>query len=120
MVANVASRAPGRGAWVIGRAARMSIFPITPLVRRVQALVLQIFDVPEHVAEECAAELVALAEGWGSPETAAQLDWTYRVKKDLGIERKFPWRSENERLSFEAAEKQKHQAYEFLISKRHT
>jgi len=97
----------------------MSIFPITPLVRRVQGLILQTFDVPEQVAEDCAAELVSLAEGWGSPETAASLDWTYRVKKDCGVDRKYPWRSEQERLSFEAAEKQMHQGYEFLISKRH-
>jgi hypothetical protein len=97
----------------------MSIFPITPLVRQVQGLILQTFAVSDQVAEDCAAELVALAEGWGSPESAARLDWTYRVKKDCGVDRKFPWRSEEERLSFEAAEKQKHQAYEFLISKRH-
>ena len=97
----------------------MSIFPITPLVRQVQRLILQTFAVPEQVAEDCAAELVALAEGWGSPESAARLDWTYRVKKDCGVDRKFPWRSEEERLSFEAAETQKHQAYEFFISKRH-
>lgn len=98
----------------------MSIFPITPLVRRVQGLILQTFDVSGQVAQDCAAELVAIAEGWGSPETAEQLDWTYRIKKDLGVGRKFPWRSEDDRLSFEAAEKQKHQAYDFLISKRHT
>jgi hypothetical protein len=98
----------------------MSIFPITPLVRRVQGLILQTFDVSEQVAEDCAAELVALAEGWGSPETAEQLDWTYRIKKDLGVGRKLPWRSRDDRLSFEAAEKQKHQAYDFLIRKRQT
>ena len=97
----------------------MSVFPITPLVRQVQGLILQTFNVPEQVAEDCAAELVALAEGWGSPETAAQLDWAYHIKKDLGVGRKFPWRSEEERLNFQAAEKQRHQAYEFLISKRH-
>jgi hypothetical protein len=97
----------------------MSIFPITPLVHQVQGLILQTFAVSDQVAEDCAAELVALAEGWGSPESAARLDWTYRVKKDCGVDRKFPWRSEEERLSFEAAEKQKHQAYEFLIPKRH-
>jgi len=97
----------------------MSIFPITPLVRQVQGLILKTFAVPDQVAEDYAAELVALAEGWGSPESAARLDWTYRVKKDCGVVRKFPWRSEEERLSFEAAEKEKHQAYEFFISKRH-
>lgn len=42
----------------------MSIFPITPLVRQVQSLILQTFDVSEQAAEEYAAELVALAEGW--------------------------------------------------------
>jgi hypothetical protein len=97
----------------------MSIFPITPLVRRVQGLILQTFDVSEQQAEDYAAELVSLADGWGSPEKAAHLDWTFRVKKDLGVDRKLRWLSEDERLGFEAAEKQKHQVYEFLISKRH-
>ena len=104
---------------IVRRAARMSIFPITPLVRRVQGLIVQTFDVSDEQAENCAAELVALAEGWGSPEKAEQLDWTYRIKKDLGVDRKLRWRSEEERLGFEAAEKQKHQAYEFFISRRH-
>jgi hypothetical protein len=52
----------------------MSIFPITPLVRQVQSLIVQTFDVSEQAAQDYAAEMVALAEGWGSPETAAQLD----------------------------------------------
>lgn len=97
----------------------MSIFPITPVVHQVQGLILQFFDVPEQAAQDCAAELVSLAEGWGSPETAAGLDWTYRVKKDCGVDRKFPWRSEDERAKFEAAQKERYQTYEFLISKRH-
>ena len=118
-VAIVAFCGIGRCPWDDRRAGRMNIFPITPLVRRIQALILQTLNVPEQVAEDCAAELVAMAEGWGSPEAAARLDWTYRVRKDCGVDRKFAWRSEEERLSFEAAEKQKHQAYEFLISKRH-
>lgn len=97
----------------------MSIFPITPLVLRVQGLILQAFDVSEQAAEDYVAEFVALAEGWGSPEKVAQLDWAYRVKKDLGVDRKLRWRSEDERISFEAAEKLRQQAYELFISKRH-
>ena len=81
-------------------------------------MILQTFDVSEQQAEDYAAELVALAEGWGSPEKAAKLDWTYRIRKDLGVDRKLRWRSEEDRLGFEAAEKQKYQAYDFLISKR--
>ena len=49
---------------------RMSIFPITPLVGRVKTLILATFDVAEQQAEDYAAEMVALAEGWGSPENA--------------------------------------------------
>ena len=62
----------------------MSIFPITPLVLRVQSLILETFDVPEHAAKECAAELVGLAEGWGGSEAAAQLDWVYPHHERFG------------------------------------
>ena len=93
----------------------MSIFPITPLVRHVQDLILQTFDVSEQSAQDYAAELVALAEGWGSPEKAAQLDWSYRIKKDLGETKKLRWRSEVERTRFEAAELEKYQAYDAFI-----
>jgi hypothetical protein len=96
----------------------MSIFPITPLVRQVQRLILQTFDVSEQDAEDCAAELVALAEGWGSPEKAAQLDWSYRIKKDLGEGKKLRWRSEEERIAFETAERQKYAAWDAFISGR--
>ena len=41
----------------------MTIFPITPLVRRVQSLIIETFDVSEEAAQDYAAELVALAEG---------------------------------------------------------
>jgi len=98
----------------------MSIFPITPLVRQVQAQVLGTFDVSEQAAEDYAAMMVALAEDHGGgPEKAAQFDWDYRVKKD-GADRNWRWRSEDDRARFEAAQKEKYQAYEFLISKRHT
>ena len=51
----------------------MSIFPITPLVRRVQKLIIQTFDVPDQTAEDCAAELVALAEDWGEPRKGSTI-----------------------------------------------
>jgi hypothetical protein len=94
----------------------MSIFPITPLVRRVQGLILHTFDVSDQEAEEYAAELVALAEGWGSPEKAAQLDWLYRIKKDLGP--KLRWRSATDHAQFQAAQQQGHEAYDFLIRRK--
>jgi hypothetical protein len=93
----------------------MSIFPIAPLVRRVQGMILQKFDVSEQEAEDYAAELVALAEGWGSPETAPELDWPYIIGKRLGETRKLRWRLEAERLSFEATRKQTFEAYEAFI-----
>lgn len=93
----------------------MSIFPITPLVRRVQGLILQTFDVSEQTAEDYAAEMVALAEGWGSPETAPNLDWAFLIKKRLGESDKLPWRSEDERHNFEAMRKQHFQAIDAFI-----
>jgi hypothetical protein len=82
----------------------------------VQALIVETFDVSEQAAQDHAAELVALAEGWGSPEKAATLDWPYRIRKDLGG--KLKWRSEVERRKFDEAQQQKYQAYEFLIRGR--
>ncbi len=96
----------------------MSIFPITPLVRQVQRLIVETFNVSEQAAQEYAAEMVALAEGWGSPEAAAKLDWPYRIRKDLGETKKLEWRSEEDRTRFEAAERQKYEAYDFLIRGR--
>jgi hypothetical protein len=97
----------------------MSIFPITPLVRQVQGIIVQTFDVSEQAAQDYAAEMVALAEGWGSPETAAQLDWPYRIKKDLGETEKLRWRSEEQRARFEESQRQKYQAYDAFIRGRH-
>jgi len=93
----------------------MSIFPITPLVRRVQGFIFETFDVSEQGAQDLAAELVALAEGWGSPEVAAQTDWPYRIRKDLGETRKLKWRSEAEREKFEATQKEKYGAWDAII-----
>jgi hypothetical protein len=97
----------------------MSIFPITPLVRQVQSMIVQTFDVSEQAAQDYAAEMVALAEGWGSTESAAQLDWSFRIKKDLGETKKLRWRSEEERARFEESQKQKYQAYDAFIRGRH-
>jgi len=99
----------------------MGIFPITPLVREVQTLIFQTFDVSEQAAQDYAAELVALAEGWGSPENAAQLDWSYRIRKDLGETKQLQWRSDQERARFEAAENQKYADWDaFIRSRRHS
>ena len=97
----------------------MSIFPITPLVRQVQSLIVQTFDVSEQAAQDYAAEMVALAEGWGSPESAAHLDRSYRIKKDLGETKKLTWRSEEERARFEETQKQKYQTYDAFIRGPH-
>ena len=97
----------------------MSIFPTSPLVRRVQGLIVDTFEVSPEQAHEVAAEMVSLAEGWGSAEAAAQLDWSYRIKKDLGETRKLRWRSEEERVRFEATEKQKYDAWDALINTKH-
>lgn len=91
----------------------MSIFPNTPLAGRVKTLILATFDVLEEEAQEHAARMAALAEGWGSLEKAEALDWSYRVKKDLG--HKLRWRSESEREAFRRYEQEQYKAYEILI-----
>ena len=91
----------------------MGIFPITPLVGEVKALILATFNVSEQVAEDHAAELVALAEGWGSPESARALDWGYRVKKDLG--EKLPWKLDAERENFRRLQEERYKGYDSLI-----
>ena len=52
---------------------------------------------------------------WGSPEIAAQTDWPYRIRKDLGETRKLKWRSEAEREKFEAAQKKKYAEWDIII-----
>lgn len=93
----------------------MTVFPITPLVRRVQRLIFETFEVSETQAQEHAAEMVALAEGWGGLESAERLDWNYRVRKDLGETRIPRWRSETEQRKFEAIERQKYDAWNAII-----
>lgn len=96
----------------------MSIFPVTPLVREVQSLILRTFDVSEQSAHDYAAELVALAEGWGSPENAAKLDWSYRIRKDLGETKRLRWHSDHDRARFEATENQKYADWDAFIRGR--
>lgn len=93
----------------------MSIFPVTPLVRHVQLLIEGTFEVSVQEAQEYAAEMVALAEGWGDAETAANLDWAYRIRKDLGETGKLRWRSEAEREKFEASERQRYKEWDAII-----
>ena len=96
----------------------MSIFPIIPLVREVQRLIVETFDVSEQEAQDYAAELVALAEGWGSKEMSSKLDWSYRIRKDFGETNRLKWRSEDERKKFEATERQKYGAWDAFIRRR--
>lgn len=93
----------------------MSIFPITPLVLRVKRSILDAFNVSEQQAENYAAEMVALAEGWGSLEKAEQLDWEYRIRKDLDESRKLKWRSKDDQARFEAIERQKYADWDAFI-----
>jgi hypothetical protein len=91
----------------------MSTFPDTPLTDRIQRIILETFEISESAAHDHAVRLGALAECWGDPQTSGELDWTYRVRKDLG--KRFKWRSETERESFEVSERQKFAAYEGYI-----
>ncbi|QIF02592.1 hypothetical protein [Roseimicrobium sp. ORNL1] len=91
----------------------MSTSPSAHLVAYVQRLIQETFEVSEAEAKDRAAGFVALAEGLGTPGTAAEMDWLYRVRKDLG--RTLKWRSETVKLEFETAQKQAVKAYELLI-----
>lgn len=89
---------------------------VSPLAQRIQGLILETFEIPEQEALSYALSLTALAEGWGTPESAAQINWSYRVKKHLG-RKGVRWRSEAERMRFEEDLRDAHRAYEFLISR---
>jgi len=80
-------------------------------------LILEIFDVSGQEAHHYASGLAAMAEDWGSPEKAAGLDWSYRVKKDLGG--KLRWRSDAERTKFESDQRERFRAYDVLIKTKH-
>jgi hypothetical protein len=77
------------------------------------------FEVSGQQAEAYAAEMVSLAEGWGSPETAALMDWDYRIQKDLGEIRGLTWRSQAEREKFEAGEKQKYKEWDAILHSKY-
>lgn len=93
-----------------------SPFPVTALARSLQARVVALFDVTEVDAQSYAAELAAVAEGWGDSTNIAQIDWDHRIMKDIGMRRCLTWRSDQQRLSFIAGEQQKQQAYENFVS----
>ncbi|HSI63925.1 MAG TPA: hypothetical protein VLE43_12430 [Candidatus Saccharimonadia bacterium] len=93
----------------------MSQSPSAHLVAEVQRLIRETFEVSDREAYEHAFGLVLLAEGWGTPETAAEQDWLFRVRKDLG--KRLKWRSEEVRKEFEALLKQAEQSYEMLIDR---
>jgi len=93
----------------------MSKSPSPSLVAEVQRLVLRFFEVSEEEARKHAVGLVALAEGWGSPKTAPNLDWPYRVKKDLG--EKLEWKSEAEHRSFLSEREGTISSYEAYIKR---
>jgi hypothetical protein len=96
----------------------MSEFPNAALIRRVQGLITHTFDVSDEEAQGHAAGLVALAQGWGNLESAKELNWEYRIKKDLGETEKLKWRSEEERKKFEAAERQSHADWDAFFNGR--
>lgn len=94
----------------------MSEFPSPPLVAEIQGLILKTFDVSKQEAHHHALGLAASAEGKGGTESAARLDWSYRVKKDLG--EKLRWRSEADRKSFRSDQEQSHRAYDAYIQNK--
>ena len=95
----------------------MSDSPSSALVARVESLILETFDVPREEAHGYASGLAALAEGWGSPEKAVNLDWAYRVRKDLGA--KLRWRSDAERKRFQSDQQERFKAYDALIKTKY-
>ena len=100
-------------------ALKKSLETTSALVSRVQLLIVETFDVSEREAHDLAMGLVSLAEGWGTLQSATQLDWSFRVKKDLG--KKLRWRSEAERGRFESDKKKTFEGYDaFIRNQKHT
>ncbi len=93
----------------------MSTSPSVHLVAYIQRLIQETFDISEAEAKDRALGYVSLAEGWGGPGAGANIDWVYRVRKDLGKTQK--WRSETVREEFAAMQKQSVKAYELLIDR---
>jgi hypothetical protein len=90
--------------------------PSGALVEHVQSLISTFFEVSAEESRRRATGLVLLAEGWGSPELAKNLDWAYRVKKDLGSE--LNWRSPSVKQQFENEEKQRFESIDKLVPHR--
>jgi hypothetical protein len=95
----------------------MSDFPSPSLVGIVQNLILETFDVSKEEARDYASGLAALAEGWGTSKTAMQVEWSYRIKKDLG--EKLRWRSEEEHEKFRRDQLERFKSYEAHIKTKH-
>src|SRR5262245_54468580 len=91
----------------------MSDSPLSTIVSHVEGLILRTFLVSKEEARERASGLVEVAEGKGGLEAARSLNWSYRVKKDLGD--KFKWRSEAEREEFACDRQSSVDAYEEYI-----
>ncbi|MCC6354232.1 MAG: hypothetical protein IT577_10120 [Verrucomicrobiae bacterium] len=85
------------------------------LASRVRDIILATFDTSDQEALDHAIALVNLSEGWGG-QGAANLDWVYRVKKELG--KKMKWRSDVDRHEFESDTRLRHDRYEDLVRKQ--
>src|SRR5438270_9125493 len=76
----------------------MSASPSPVLVSALKGLILQTFEISAEEAHAIASGMVASGE-WGSDsDPASILDWSYRVKQELG--EKLRWKSEPERERF--------------------
>jgi hypothetical protein len=95
----------------------MTIFPITPLVHHVKTLIVATFDVSLEEATDCAALMVALADGGGGPEATQGAAWSYYIRRRLGNE--LPWRSDADREAFRQEQAEWHKALDFLTRSPH-
>jgi len=111
------ARASGEGEAIAGifKLSVMNKDPSPILVANIRSHVLATFVVADEEAQSIALGLALLAEGWGG-SSAQDLDWNYRVKKDLG--KKFAWRSEEDQKNFNATRELANKSYEYLIRSR--
>jgi len=89
--------------------------PPPSLVATVKALILETFVIQEAEAQDAALGLTMLAEEWGNPKNAENLNWSTLIKRKFSASH--VWRSEDERRSFERQREDAISGYEFLISK---
>jgi hypothetical protein len=92
--------------------ANMDYSPSSPLVAKVQMIILANFDVSVSDAHDHAGRLVAMAARWNGADEEVQLPWEHLVKKDLG--NKLRWKSEAEHEKFRREEEQWRREYDFL------